>query len=177
MRNRLIFLSLIIIFGVFCFGLSPVYCQDPYGLSATAGAADLTKYGNSVPTLVGNVIGAGLSMIGVVFFVLMVYGGIMWMTARGNDDQTKKAFNTIVAATIGMIIVLASYALTNFVFSSVGTGGGGGSTPGTCVGPGNTYSCVDNEAKCFEKGDGYAIYSAKTCTDNKQLCCKMPDEE
>jgi cytochrome bd-type quinol oxidase subunit 1 len=95
---------------------------DEYGLDATANAAGLDKFNEPPPVLAGNVIGAALSMIGVLFFILMVYGGILWMTARGNEDQSKKALNTIIAASIGLIIVLASYAITNFVLTSIETG-------------------------------------------------------
>lgn len=118
-----LFLSLAIFMPVF------VFAGDNYGLDATAGAAGLNKFGagpNGVQTIAGNIIGAGLSMIGVLFFILMLYGGILWMTARGNSDQTEKALHTIVAASVGMVIVVASYALTNFVFESVTSGTAGG---------------------------------------------------
>ncbi len=91
------------------------------GLRTTADKAGLLKINadQDLPTIVGNVIGTGLSFVSVLFFLIMLYGGILWMTARGNDDQTKKALGTIIAATVGIIIILASYALTNFVFGSI----------------------------------------------------------
>lgn len=92
-----------------------------YGLQDTATAADLIRT-ETPAQIAGNVIGAGLSMIGVLFFLLMVYSGILWMTARGNEEQTKKALNTAIAAGIGMVIVLASYAITSFVFKAAGEG-------------------------------------------------------
>ncbi len=118
--------------------LSPVFAQSDatFGLGRTAGAAGLKEIGGGdVPTLVGNVIGTALSMIGVLFFILMVYGGFLWMTARGNEEQTKKAFNTITAAVVGIIIVMASYAITTFVFHSVQSTPAGGVT-GSCLSPG-----------------------------------------
>jgi len=104
------------------FFITPVFAQaDDYGLSATAGAADLAKYGTSLPGLIGNVLGTALSLVGVLFFALMLFGGVTWMLAHGNAEQEKKALNTIVAAIIGILIVLGSYALTTFVFKSVGS--------------------------------------------------------
>ncbi|MFA4831110.1 MAG: hypothetical protein WC862_03535 [Patescibacteria group bacterium] len=112
-------ISAIIFSFVFFVPLTATFAGD-YGLSETATAAGLIpKYQGSMMVLAGNVIGAGLSMIGVLFFVLMVYAGILWMTARGNEEHTKKALNTIIAASIGMVIVLASYAITSFVLKSV----------------------------------------------------------
>ena len=49
------------------------------------------------------------------------------MTARGNDDQVKKAFGILVSAAIGMIVVVGSAVIVSFVFD---TAGGGGSPTG-----------------------------------------------
>jgi len=72
-----------------------------------------------------------IGLLGMVFFALLVYGGYMYMTAAGKEERVKKAKDTIVAAVIGLIIVLASYAIATFVInavtSSTGGGGGGGS--------------------------------------------------
>ncbi len=96
----------------------PVFA-DSFGTDATAKAAGLSqKYNRSVPDLIGTLIGAALSMIGVIFFILMVYGGFLWMTARGEDSVVNKAKETIIAAIIGLIVVLGSYAITNFIFTS-----------------------------------------------------------
>lgn len=92
-----------------------------YGLEETAGAAELQTT-ETVPVIIGNIIGTALSLIGVLFFIYMIYGGFMWMTAHGKEDQEKTALSTIMAAVIGVIIVLASYALTSFIFDSVISG-------------------------------------------------------
>lgn len=119
-KQNIFFLLLLVFFVISIPGI--VFAQVDNGLKATAEAAKLDKFGNNVPKLAGNVIGTALSMIGVLFFILMIYGGFLWMTAKGDEGQTKKALDTITAATIGMIIVLASYAITNFVFKSVVSG-------------------------------------------------------
>ncbi len=71
-----------------------------------------------LPKLIGQIIGYALSFVGVVFFVLSVYGGFLWMTARGNSERTEKGKETIIAAAIGVIIIVGSYALTRFVLGS-----------------------------------------------------------
>lgn len=99
---------------------------DEFGLDQVAGRAKL-KSNQSAPVLLGSVIGAALSLIGVIFLALMIYGGFMWMTAAGKEDKAKKGLDTILAAVIGLIIVFSAYTITNFVFKSAG--GGGGSAP------------------------------------------------
>ena len=60
-----------------------------------------------------------LSLVGVIFLVLMIYGGFLWMTAGGNSGQVDKAKNILITAIIGTVIIAAAYAITNFVFTSL----------------------------------------------------------
>ncbi|MEA3449805.1 MAG: hypothetical protein U9Q85_02405 [Patescibacteria group bacterium] len=69
----------------------------------------------NIPEAIGNVVGAILAFIGVLFLGLMIYGGFIWMNARGNDADTKKARDIIEAAVIGLIIVLAAYVIAAYV--------------------------------------------------------------
>jgi len=77
--------------------------------------------GANPDTMIGNIIKAAISFVGVVFLVLMIYGGYLWMTARGNEQQVEKAKNLISAAIIGLIIVILSYAISAYLISLVGT--------------------------------------------------------
>lgn len=140
-----------LLFGFFLLGLvftplSAALAVDT-GLDATAGAAGLganSPYPKDVPTMIGNVIGTALSMIAVIFFVLMVYGGFLWMSAHGDSGQIDKAKDTIIAAIIGIIVVLAAYAITNFVFEAVnGTKGPGPVRPdgSLCIAKGGAFAC------------------------------------
>lgn len=117
MKNLLLALILV---GIACFVPDPTFAVDvpaDLGLSDTARSAELqTK--DDIPTLVGSIIGTALSMIGVIFFILMIYGGFIWMTAHGESSRVDKARDTIFAAIMGVIIVIGSYAITQFVFDS-----------------------------------------------------------
>jgi uncharacterized iron-regulated membrane protein len=75
--------------------------------------------GVSVEQIVGVVINAVLSLLGVVFLVLIVYGGYLWMIARGDESKVEKAKDTISRSIIGLVIVLAAYAITYFVLSKI----------------------------------------------------------
>ena len=69
----------------------------------------------------GAVVGTGinvvLGLVGLIFLVLMVYAGILWMTAQGKDEQVEKARKMIISTILGLIIVLSAYAITYFVTS------------------------------------------------------------
>jgi len=155
MFKKLLYCFIVILLLAFAV---PVFASD-YGLSETAGAAGLTKYGTSLPGMVGNILGTGLSLVGILFFALMLYGGVTWMLAHGNSEQEKKALGTITAAIIGILIVLGSYALTSFVFKSVA---GSGSDKGS----GGEKSPVSG---CVAKLDGYK--------QMEKFCSKIITEE
>ncbi len=111
------FLTVVFVFGLFQITLAAVPTEITAGLKITADEAKISTGGN-IMNLIGNIIGGVLSFIGVIFFALMVFGGFMWMTARGKEEQTKKATGTVTAAVIGLVIVLSSYAITNVVFQN-----------------------------------------------------------
>jgi hypothetical protein len=73
----------------------------------------------SLPVFIGQIVAIILSILGILFIFLMVYGGYLWMTAMGNETQATKAKDLIQAAVIGLIIMLAAYAISYFVTSSL----------------------------------------------------------
>lgn len=58
-------------------------------------------------------------MIGVIFGILIIYGGYFWMTARGNEEKVKKAIQILTSAIIGFILVIAAYAITSYIVDKV----------------------------------------------------------
>lgn len=106
-----------------CFSLitTPALAQN--GLEATVreisnGGSAFTQSAtnpDALPSRVGELIGLVLAWVGVIFFALVIYGGLQWMTAQGNDAKVGKAKEIIINATIGLVIVLSAYAITMFV--------------------------------------------------------------
>lgn len=65
--------------------------------------------------LVGNVIKMLLTFVGVIFFVFVLYAGILWMTAGGNEEQISKAMKILFQSVVGLTIVIFAYAITILV--------------------------------------------------------------
>ena len=125
MKNKIILFSLLAIISsaFFAFPQAILAQADPTasGLDATAGKIDAfkgqttTNYSSFLQTKAGQIISIVLSFVGALFLILMIYAGILWMTAQGNDQQVTKAKSLMINAIIGMIIVFAAYALTTFI--------------------------------------------------------------
>lgn len=61
-----------------------------------------------------------LSLVGVIFFIVVLYGGFIWLTAGGNEEQVKKAQGLLKAGFTGFLITLLSYALTKYIIGKLG---------------------------------------------------------
>lgn len=69
----------------------------------------------TISEIIGLTIRALLSLIGIVFIVLIIYAGIIWMTSRGSEAEAQRAKDIIIRAVIGLVIVLGAYSITYFV--------------------------------------------------------------
>lgn len=71
---------------------------------------------------VSNMISTVLSFLGILFVLLLIYGGINWMTAGGQETRVADAKKVIKQSLIGIIIILGAYAISYFIiraFSSL----------------------------------------------------------
>ena len=83
-----------------------------------ADAANLTSQ-TTLPELIGNLIRTFIGLLGIVFLVLIVYAGYLWLTAQGDDDKVKHSKELLKNAVIGLIIISAAYAVAAFVINAV----------------------------------------------------------
>lgn len=88
--------------------------------------ADTAGYGEaSITEIIGRVIGVALSLLGIIFLILIIYSGYLWMTAGGDPKQVDKAKQVLINATVGLVITLSAYAISAFVFNMLTDGGFG----------------------------------------------------
>lgn len=123
-----------------------VFAQDDLGVNelANGGIALGTR---SIQDTIAGIINIFLGFLGILATLLILYGGYLWMTSRGNSEKVEKAKLLIASAVIGLVIILSAYAISRFILSRLydTTGGGGGSTttppvviiPSTCSTPTN----------------------------------------
>ena len=94
----------------------PLIGLDTSAEKVTAYDTQVANYTtNFLQTKAGQIVGTVLSFVGVLFLILMIYAGILWMTAVGNDQQVSKAKGLLINGVIGLIIVFAAYAITSFI--------------------------------------------------------------
>lgn len=69
--------------------------------------------------IIAEVIKDILSVLALIFVVLSVYAGYLWMTAGGNDEQVGKAKTIIRDVIIGLIITLSAYAAAYYALEKL----------------------------------------------------------
>lgn len=93
---------------------------DDTGLTTTGGAI----YGSQpdIAEFLGQyIIAPALGVLGMLFFVLLIYSGVLWMTAGGKETQITKAKSVLTNSLIGLVLVVASYAISQFIINALST--------------------------------------------------------
>ncbi len=89
---------------------------------ANFGANDLVDSGlgtANIKDVINNILNIAFGFLGILATLLIMYGGWLWMTSRGDSDQIDRAKKTITGAVIGLIIILSAYAIARFVISQI----------------------------------------------------------
>jgi len=136
-KTRRSFTARLLFTVVFAFalcGIAPLVAHAQLAASVNAvqtvaGAAGVSAQ-TDLLAIVGRVIYIALSLVGVVLLGIILYAGYQWMTAGGDADKVKSAQAWIRNAVIGVFIVMASFAITNFILGLLaGTAQYGGVAP------------------------------------------------
>jgi len=65
--------------------------------------------------LLANVMSVTLTLLGIVGFVMFVFGSIKWMLSGGNSQELESAKKTITFAFIGLGLALCSFLIINII--------------------------------------------------------------
>jgi len=117
---------------VFVFNVNFCFAADNLGnafggtgspLDQVAGdkGAGYKTTGVGIESMISLIIGIALSFVGVIFLVLMIYGGYIWMIARGNEQEVQKAKDIIKNSIIGLLVVVAAYGVSWYIINALGT--------------------------------------------------------
>ncbi len=69
--------------------------------------------------IAASIINVLLGFLGIVAVIIILLGGFKWMTAAGNEDKVGEAKKLITAGIIGLVIILAAFAIAKFVLDQL----------------------------------------------------------
>lgn len=70
---------------------------------------------------VGLIINSLLGLFGILLLLYLILGAYQWMMAGGDQNKVTKAKDTIKNAVIGLVIIVVSFAVANFVINALQT--------------------------------------------------------
>lgn len=88
------------------------------GVNKTGGSSTKDNAFESLLTTVVNVL---LFIIGAIAVIMIIIGGIRYVTSNGDQGTLKAAKDTILYAVVGLIVAIAAYAIVKWVISSFAT--------------------------------------------------------
>ena len=97
----------------------PVYADSR---DEAQNGADMANGGGgsnqNLPDIITTIINVMLFIAGALAVIMIIYGGIRYITAHGDEKQVKVAKDTIVYSVTGLIIAILAYALVTFIFNT-----------------------------------------------------------
>lgn len=134
-KKKVFLFSLLLIFSFFAvnmiFAAETLPIVKKKGLNAwseklTGGAETAGPYkdapGETPNDQVIRYIGVILKLVaffGYLLIVRIIWGGYLWMTARGKAEQVEDAKKVIIHAVIGIVILVALYAISYFAVDAM----------------------------------------------------------
>ncbi len=184
MKKILIFCLIIIIFSTLAFGFEAQASRFLEGLTGAGNQVDIYSGGpQPISVYAANLVKGFLTLIGILFVVLLIYGGFLYMTSQGKDEQVKKAKNTLTASVIGLVIIVSGYTITYFITSTLeNPGGTQPSYRETCENPSyidyNSLNCCTYRVQVFNEFSPYCCNNyGDFCRTNYTSCGKTSPSE
>jgi uncharacterized membrane protein YqiK len=113
----------------FMFGvMSPVYAADPVDVLTEACKANPNGVGceNGKPatgsglfTIIKTIIQVMIVIGGIIAVIMIILGGIRYITSNGDQADVKAAKDTILYAVVGLVVTIISYAIVYYVTRSI----------------------------------------------------------
>ena len=112
-------MCLVMVFTVVSPVSLPVYADSKDEVQNGANMANGGGGSNqNLPDIITTIINVMLFIAGALAVIMIIYGGIRYITAHGDEKQVKVAKDTIVYSVTGLIIAILAYALVTFIFNT-----------------------------------------------------------
>lgn len=86
--------------------------------------AALTNNETSLKGLILTIVDYFLGFLGLLAVIMVIYGGVTYVSSAGNDEAVGKAKKIIMYALIGIVIIMLSFVAVNAILGA-GTATGG----------------------------------------------------
>ncbi|MBQ3352768.1 hypothetical protein IJG89_00220 [Candidatus Saccharibacteria bacterium] len=92
-------------------------------ITTLAALPEVKPVGDGTDTLNANItaiLNWVIGILGIVAVIVIIIGGVKYMTSSGDAGKVKSAKDTILYGIIGLIICVLAFAIVNFVIANLG---------------------------------------------------------
>lgn len=89
-------------------------CAQPG--SSTSAVCEAAKTDNATD-MTKVIINTMLYILGILAVIMIIFGGIRYVTSTGDASRVKAAKDTIMYSVIGLIVAILAYSIVNFVLT------------------------------------------------------------
>ncbi|TSC93250.1 MAG: Uncharacterized protein CEN89_154 [Candidatus Berkelbacteria bacterium Licking1014_7] len=107
----------IMVFAVAIFNDQKLAWAAVTDLIPTAAPEGVTTSFSSVKEIISTLFRVIISAAGAIFMIILIIGGIMYLTGAGNEEATGKAKKMMIDAIIGLAITLSAWAIGVWVLN------------------------------------------------------------
>ena len=91
----------------------PAIAQGKIDLKPKGFGSEIT--GMTVPGIISGAISLIMLAVALIFFFILILGGLKWVMSEGDQKAVEAARNQITNALIGLAIVFASFAIMKLI--------------------------------------------------------------
>ncbi len=79
----------------------------------------ITDQDSNLDKQVINIINGIVGVLGLAAVIIIILGGVQYMTSTGDAGKVKKAKDTILYGIIGLVVCVLAFAIVNFVILNI----------------------------------------------------------
>ncbi len=127
-KTKKIIKQTLLVFGLMAVGLVvfqfvPAFAQGLISPTDQPGRlSEATGGQGSLRSLVLTFLNFFLGFLGLIAVIMVIYGGILYVTAAGEQEKVDKGKKIIMYAVIGIVIILLAFAIVNTLLGGLGAG-------------------------------------------------------
>lgn len=114
-KVKLILASLIAVVGIASVAV-PAYAQPSKEIRDGVNAAGSDSV--SLQTRIKQIVNTLLFVLGTIAVIMIVIGGIKYVTSNGDASAVTSAKNTVLYSVVGLVVAILAYAIVNFVLDA-----------------------------------------------------------
>lgn len=60
-----------------------------------------------------------LAIVGIIFLIMIIYGGLLWLTGGSSTESITKGRRIFIWSILGLIVIIGAFAFTSYVLEAL----------------------------------------------------------